>query len=465
MENECAACHMPMARVEANTAGHLGAVFAHLPIGSRTGPMDRLAADGVSCAVCHQMAGDNFGERSSFVGGFLVDTTRPPGARWIFGPFEIDAGRTRIMRSASGFEPVEAAPLQRSEMCATCHTLYTHALGPEGEVVGALPEQVPYREWLHSAYSEEQSCQSCHMPVIEEPVAIASVLGEPRAYVQRHVSTGGNFFMLNMLNRYRDELGVEALPHELAAAVSRTLEFLQSETATVSIVRAAVTGERLRADVRVENLAGHKLPTAYPSRRAWIQLVVRDGADRILFESGAVTARGLIEGNANDLDPARYEPHYREITRDDQVQVYERRSCSTSEASYGRHGAAARSRAWDLAAVLDAPSSGLGSASGPAASGEHEVTRASGSLRSHFSWKPAHLHAPPILRNTRRLVNAVAGPFSLGLRKLVCLAGRLHPRLYLPPHRVSGDSRLSATHCRTGAREAPPGSSRHSPAA
>lgn len=36
--------------------------------------------------------------------------------------------------------------LQSSELCATCHTLYTHALGPGGEVIGELPEQVPYLE-------------------------------------------------------------------------------------------------------------------------------------------------------------------------------------------------------------------------------------------------------------------------------------------------------------------------------
>jgi hypothetical protein len=323
IENECAACHMPMARVEAKTAGYPGAVFAHLPIGQRTDPMDRLAADGVSCTVCHQIQPDNFGERSSFVGGFLVDTRRPPGERRIFGPFEIDAGLATVMRSASAFQPAAASHLQQSEMCATCHTLYTHALSPEGAVVGELPEQVPYQEWLHSAYREERSCQSCHMPVVETPVAITSVLGEPRSGVKRHVFTGGNFFMLNMLNRYRDELGVEALPHELDAAAARTVDFLQSKTATISIERTEVAGERLRVDVRVVNLAGHKLPTAYPSRRVWIHLAVRDGTGGTVFESGALAATGRIEGNANDRDPTRYEPHHREIDRADRVQIYE----------------------------------------------------------------------------------------------------------------------------------------------
>ena len=33
----------------------------------------------------------------------------------------------------------------------------------------------------------------------------------------------------------------------------------------------------LRAEIAVDNLAGHKLPSAYPSRRAWIHLTVLDG--------------------------------------------------------------------------------------------------------------------------------------------------------------------------------------------
>jgi hypothetical protein len=323
IENECAACHMPMARFEANSAGYSGSVFAHLPISRGRSAMDRLAADGVSCAVCHQIEEENFGERSSFVGGFLVDTELPLGERAIFGPFEIDRGRATVMRSATGFQPTEATHLQRSEMCATCHTLYTHALDSRGEVIGELPEQVPYQEWLHSSFRETESCQSCHMPVVESPIPIASVLGEPRSGVKRHVFIGGNFFMLRMLQRFREELGVEALPRELDAATSRTIDFLQQQTAKLKIEKAEVRENQLQIEIRAINLAGHKLPTAYPSRRAWIHLEIRDSTERLLFESGRLDPSGLIEGNANDLDPDRYEPHYREVRRSDQVQIYE----------------------------------------------------------------------------------------------------------------------------------------------
>jgi hypothetical protein len=50
---------------------------------------------------------------------------------------------------------------------------------------------------------------------------------------------------------------------------------------------------------------------------------VRDSSHRVIFESGALNADGSIQGNANDTDPASYEPHYSEIREPDQVQIYE----------------------------------------------------------------------------------------------------------------------------------------------
>jgi len=192
-----------------------------------------------------------------------------------------------------------------------------------GEVIGELPEQVPYQEWLHSEFKETRSCQSCHMPVIKEEVPITRVLGKPRAEVSRHVFVGGNFFMQRMLNRYRTELAVTALPQEFAAAATRTEEHLKLETAKLAIDSLELRGGRLEAAISVRNLGGHKFPTAYPSRRAWLHVVVRDANNRVVFESGAVDAQGAIQGNDNDSDGARYEPHYTEITQPDQVQIYE----------------------------------------------------------------------------------------------------------------------------------------------
>jgi hypothetical protein len=323
IEDECSKCHMPMARYQAKFEGHEGEIFSHLSFGSDD-RMDRFAQDGVSCSLCHQITKDKLGTRESLVGGFVIDTTKTAGERDEYGPFKIENGETRIMRTSSGgYHPAEGEHVRQSELCATCHTLITDALGPGGQKIGALPEQMPYQEWYASDYREKQSCQNCHMPTVLEPVRISNTLGKIRDGMARHTFVGGNFFLLRMLNKYRADLGVVALPEEFEAAANRTLEHLKAKTAEVSIDRVDEVGGRLQADLSVQNLTGHKFPTAYPSRRAWLHVTVTDRSNRVVFESGALNPNGSIQGNDNDTDATRFEPHYTEINSADQVQIYE----------------------------------------------------------------------------------------------------------------------------------------------
>ena len=318
IEDECSVCHMPMSRASAAAAGRPGEIFRLLQSGPDASDEHHLAADGVSCALCHQIGSERLGTRDSFVGGFVIQG----GPSRMFGPFEIDQGRTALMRSATGTEPEEATHVRDSELCATCHTLYMKALGPDGSHVGSLPEQVSYLEWRHSAFRDERSCQSCHMPAVGS-TAISSVLGEPRESLSKHTFLGGNFFMLRMLNRYWTELDVVASAQELDAAAHATIRQLQSETATLAVTRAARVNRTLEIDVVVRNLTGHKLPTGYPSRRAWLHVTVHSAAGRTVFDSGAINEMGIIAGNDNDADPLRFEPHYDEIRRPDEVLIYE----------------------------------------------------------------------------------------------------------------------------------------------
>ena len=321
IEDECSICHMPMVRFEAQAKGQKGEVFSHLPLDSDS---DKQAADGVSCSVCHQIGKEKLGTRESFNGGFVIDKPGRDGARPEYGPFDIEKGQTRIMQSSTGgFQPNNRKHIQQSELCATCHTLYTKALGPGGKELAVFPEQMPYPEWLHSDFKDKESCQSCHMPVVKEPVRITRVLGVPREGLSRHVFVAANFFMQRMLNRYRDDLSVVAPPEELTAAAERTVNFLREKTVKLSVGAPEVRAGRVEADVFVENLSGHKFPTAYPSRRAWLHVTIRDSAHQVVFESGALRADGAIEGNDNDVDPTRFEPHYTEIRSTDQVQIYE----------------------------------------------------------------------------------------------------------------------------------------------
>jgi len=322
IQDECSVCHMPVAHYQSKLEGKKGEVFAYIPF-SEHGKEAAAAEDGVTCSVCHQISKQKLGTRESFNGGFVVETPDSKDNRPEYGPFAISRGNQRIMDSSTGgFRPTQAEHIRESALCGTCHQLYTTARAG-GKEVGYLPEQMPYLEWLHSDYPNKYSCQMCHMPEVHEPVQISSVFGTPRVGLHQHVFVGGNFLLQGMLNRYRDDLDVAALPEELTAAAAGTVAFLQSQSARLSIRTLDVSAGKLQAEVFVENLTGHKLPTAYPSRRAWLHVMVKDRNGRTVFESGALNADGSIVGNDNDTDKERYEPHYREITSADQVEIFE----------------------------------------------------------------------------------------------------------------------------------------------
>jgi hypothetical protein len=161
------------------------------------------------------------------------------------------------------------------------------------------------------------------MPEVTEPTRITAVFGPERTGMHRHVFVGGNILLPQVLNEHRDELDTQALPEELKDAADRTAEFLKTRSARVSIEDVQQNGSSVAFAIRVENLTGHKLPTAYPSRRAWLHVTVKDAAGKVLFESGALRPDGSIVGNDNDADPKKFEPHYTEITSPDQVQIFE----------------------------------------------------------------------------------------------------------------------------------------------
>jgi hypothetical protein len=312
---------MPITRYTAKTTGQLGTVFAHLPLRSGS---DRQASDGVSCSICHQITPENLGTAASFNGQFVVAGPDSHGAHAEYGPFSIDPGLMQVMRtSTEGFEPRPGDQTRTSELCASCHTLITKALDSKGNVVGSLPEQVPYQEWLHSDYRDKRTCQSCHMPTVREEAPIARILSTDRQGMARHEFVAANFFMQRVFSRYHDELAAVAPSQEFASAADRTVSYLQTQAAKLSISPPRVAHGRLEAEVAVENLGGHKFPTGFPSRRAWLHLVVRDGSHNTIFESGALHPDGSIQGNQNDIDAARFAPHYSEIRNEDQVQIYE----------------------------------------------------------------------------------------------------------------------------------------------
>jgi hypothetical protein len=321
IQNDCASCHAPAQNQQDKMLGRETELLKHLDFTSAH-QENAAMADGVTCSVCHQIQAAGLNTPDTYNGNFSVAPhgTQP---RPVFGPYVIDANRVTVHIGASGYAPTQSDHIRQASLCGSCHTLYTASLGPGGKQLAKFPEQMPYLEWQHSDYRDKQTCQECHMPEVKEPVAVARLLADPREGVHRHTFTGANFLMLDMLKAHGQELSVTAQPDDLTNASARTTAFLQSQAARVSVMAPKLSGSELTFAVRVENLTGHKLPTAYPSRRAWLHVIVTAADDHIVFESGKPNPDGSIAGNANDTDPTRFTPHFTRITRPDQVQIFE----------------------------------------------------------------------------------------------------------------------------------------------
>ena len=322
IEDKCATCHLPMARTEATANSLTGSILDDGMLNPEN-PLYSLAIDGVSCNTCHQIRPDNFGEPESFSGGYLIDVNLPMGERDSFGPFEVEESLATIMQNVSGFIPQQGLHMEDSELCATCHTLFTPYLDADGEIAGEFPEQTIYLEWQNSGFGENKSCQSCHMPEADGEVTIATTGGEPRSPFYQHLFVGGNAYMMHVFRQFGPEMNVTASSENFDSTLGSIEDQLQNRTAALALENLKIRADRLTGTLKVENLAGHKFPAGFPSRRAWLHIVVKDASGVVVFESGAVSPEGAIEGNDNDADPALYEPHYQRIETPDQVQIYE----------------------------------------------------------------------------------------------------------------------------------------------
>ncbi len=301
IQTECSFCHMPAVRLADRDAGRETEVFKRLPL-SEFPKGDTAAADGVTCSVCHQIDKTGLGTEATFNGNVAISRATRDDQRPEYGPFDPDhAHQTMMHSSTGGYLPMHGDHIRDAALCGSCHTLITQALGPGGvKLATRFPEQVPYQEWQHSDFGSStasptyQTCQQCHMPAVAGTTPVTALFGEQREGARRHVFVGSNFIMEGMLNDHRADLATAATPEEMEAAMKRTSEFLKTQAAIVTVGDLQTQGDKVGVDIHVENLGGHKLPTAYPSRRAWLHVTLRDNNGKVLFESGALH-RGWID--------------------------------------------------------------------------------------------------------------------------------------------------------------------------
>ena len=307
IETTCTKCHAPMGNKEAFFNGATDYSIAQMKA-------DPIANDGVSCAVCHQIKPDNFGMVTSYSGHFQID---PDSI--IYGPYENP--EINAMTAMAAFLPVYTTHMNQSELCATCHTLFTPYLDNQGQIAGDFPEQTPYLEWKNSIYpAQNTQCQDCHMPKIYDPVDIASIPQNHQVYRSpfwQHSFVGGNVYMLEMLKNNISTLGLTATAENFDSTIVRAKENL-TEKAVDLFITTTYENDSLNVFVKIENKTGHKIPSGIPFRRMWIHLKVTDPLNNVVYESGKWDSQGEING----LDE-EYEPHFDLIRNEDDVQIYE----------------------------------------------------------------------------------------------------------------------------------------------
>lgn len=308
IENLCTACHAPQGYHEAHLTGKVG------PNGYTMEDLldDELGLDGVGCTGCHSI--DDIGLAGRHNGDLPINEEN---VAW--GGFENPWDG--LMSGQTGFIPAYGEHMRNSEVCASCHSLYTHTQDLEGEETGnVFFEQTTYLEWVNSAFNAENvQCQTCHMPQVEGG-AIAATQPNwlfPQRFGKHHL-VGGNAFMLKLMRDNAVQLSLSASPTQFDSTIARTVASLQHETARLSVNQLASAPGEWAFEVEVENLAGHKFPSGYPARVAFLEFVLTDGGTDTLFHSGRWSEAGGIFGR----DEA-YEPHWTEINAEDQVQVYE----------------------------------------------------------------------------------------------------------------------------------------------
>ena len=310
IQTKCTSCHAPNGHYTATLRG-----AEHYTIHEML--LDTIAMDGVSCASCHMIAREGVGQ--TFSGLINYDTNRV-----MYGPYDFPFEQP--MSNFVGFKPVYSEHINDAGICAPCHTLITDSKDLQGQFTGEeFVEQATYHEWLNSAFAEVDgphfaTCQSCHMPRIEDSVVISSnyIFLEGRSPFAIHELVGGNTTMLKLMKEHKDTLGINAQDEHFDNTIANTFKLLTEQSAELVISHQSSTTDSAFFNLDIKNLTGHKFPSGYPSRRAFIEFVALTEQGDTLFHSGQMHEDYSLAHEDNN-----FEPHHKVISKEDQVQIYE----------------------------------------------------------------------------------------------------------------------------------------------
>ncbi|MCE3278339.1 MAG: hypothetical protein K0S44_530 [Bacteroidetes bacterium] len=308
LQNRCLDCHAPLGSY---TSKYHGQPF----YGLSDLASDTLGKDGVSCAACHAIGPNGLGTGSFYSGNIPYDTNRVE-----YGPFT--SPFVGAMQLYEGLTPVYSPHMDNAKVCSSCHTLVTQTSDLSGAYTGGhFVEQATYHEYVNSSFPGNNiSCQSCHMPQINEGIIIASSTAglTPRSPFNQHTFQGANLFMLNLIKNNKDSLNVYVSNDKFDSTIVATSVMLQQKSIDLDIILDSVTIDTAFYRVKIRNKAGHKFPSGYPSRRAVLQMVITDGTNDTIFRSGIFNNQQRVIG-----ENSSFEPHHAVISQSNKPQIYE----------------------------------------------------------------------------------------------------------------------------------------------
>jgi len=238
----------------------------------------------------------------------------------VFGPFP--GPFVGPMQLYEGHTPVYSSHMNQARVCSACHTLITQSVDTNGAFTGGeFVEQATYHEYLNSQYPADNiTCQTCHMPHLEDSIIIAngfSVL-QPRGPFNQHVFVGANSFMLTMIKNNKAQVGADAEDWQFDTTIAATNKLLREQSIAFTLQFDSLANNIGYFTTRIQNKAGHKFPSGYPSRRAVLQVIVTDATGDTVFKSGTFTNDYRVVG-----ETPSFESHHDIINQPDVPQIYE----------------------------------------------------------------------------------------------------------------------------------------------
>jgi len=306
LQNLCTSCHAPM--------GHFAAFYKgadHYSLEDLEN--DSLGLSGVGCLGCHAIGQNGLGNR--FTGDIPYDTNRVA-----YGPFVNPMAGP--MQLYVNFTPTYSDHVSQGRFCSPCHTLISNTVDLEGNPTGnSFVEQATFHEWLNSSYpAQGTTCQTCHMPQIEDPIKIAVgyTALQGRSPFNLHSFAGANSFMVDLIKRNKSALGVNANDANFDSTLAAITRNLRYNTLNAELSFPEFANDSLSFELMLTNKSGHKFPSGYPSRRAFVEFKVTTEIGETLFTSGSFGSDGEIINYGGVV-----EPHHDVIRSENQVQIYE----------------------------------------------------------------------------------------------------------------------------------------------